>query len=291
MGTPSRSPSATPFVTVRRTRAVIAEELSQLSAWPPTRLPAASGAPKKPNPTTLSLRTGMVRSGSVGTRSGSIAAVPDLAGSNGQPVERNPPGRWRPARLVVVAAAVVSAAAVLGWNVLLDHEGMSLESGAYGVRGVEVTDTRSYNFDDEQVVHPHSGSEFDVIFTLANSGSRSVMITAVPPMEGSPYFYVTDVLMSLGEAADWSGHRSDLVPFAPFRLRAGESRVLDHVYRYVTCELSALGAATRATQPVRYELLGVTRTKTLRLPEAVAVLASGDCPNAEREIAQARRPS
>lgn len=114
---------------------------------------------------------------------------------------------------------------------------------------------------------------------LTNHGSVDVRIEAFP-QTGYGFWGLDHVVVADDEDDEYfpEGER----PFRPFTLRAGETRRLRADFRFADCGPGAyfdLSHSTIRSLPVRYRILGITRTTSVEFTDAALTSQTlvGEC--------------
>jgi hypothetical protein len=121
------------------------------------------------------------------------------------------------------------------------------------------------------------GAPIHGFFGLYNNGPRTLTVEAVPG-RGLYYWAFDGLALSTDERTAFVGR--DYVPFRPFRLRRGETRYVRLDFHTATCDPAGLqtGASRLVSLPVRYHVLGVTRTVDVAFNRvSIGVETSGIC--------------
>lgn len=194
-------------------------------------------------------------------------------------------------RSVFVAVAVATVLALLAGGGVWWHHAVTADAGLefYGGPNVFRNETGGDHTGIREVRNL-LGSEVDVefvpggrlyvFFGLYNGGPHDVRIEAAPE---EPYYYWAFDGMALSTDPDdgFVGVRTHYEPFRPFTLQRGETREVRLEYRLAGCdpaELQTGGYSTIRSLPLRYRILGITRTRPVPFREtAVALQAMGPC--------------
>jgi hypothetical protein len=148
-----------------------------------------------------------------------------------------------------------------------------------------------------------AGKEFQLKWNIRNEGGRAVRVTGVP--NGVSPYYVERVRLETGDDSDnerTGGSERELVPFRPFDLPPGETRMLALTYRFRDCPFPAFnadyarpgrdgrtvvsagggGSMSWTDQRIDYEVWGVGRNVVVGLPWTVVLVnAVGVCDSAQ----------
>ncbi|HVW31739.1 MAG TPA: hypothetical protein VHL53_04290 [Acidimicrobiia bacterium] len=199
-----------------------------------------------------------------------------------------PPSRRRHFALIGGIAVLIAGLAGAGswWqSAVTGDPRMLFDGGLNGARDMALSDVSGINHRTTVI-----GEQLDVAFVpggrlyvrvwLVNGGRHDVRIERLP---SDQMFYWAFDGASLGPGRDDDqsidfAHRYR--PFAPFTLRAGQSRELRLEFRLADCDPAGLqdGASVVDGWPVRYRILGTTRTVRVAFNRTtLALQATGEC--------------
>ena len=173
-------------------------------------------------------------------------------------------------RLLLVLVLLAVAAGVVAWRFQPLSDGET-----YGVRGDRVQEATSVG--GSSVVTYGAGETFDMLFSVRNDGPVDVRILAVPDTELRAVMASYEVRVMPRGATAYD--EEDAEPFGPFRLRPGETRLLNLSHTFRDCgEAATAGNRTVRHQPVRYELFGrVERVAEVELRQPLVITGMPAC--------------
>jgi len=191
------------------------------------------------------------------------------------------PSRWR-VRLVRVAVAAlvgVVAGGGLWWErAVAAGPGLEFYGGPNVYRDAAATDLsgisrRENVLGDEVDVDFRPDGRLFASFGLVNNGHHDVRIVAAPPER---MYYWAFETMSVGSDPDRGlvGFDSHYRPFRPFTLHVGQTVEVRLEYRTADCDPAGLqsGSSSVRRLPLRYRILGVTRTADVPFRDAALSL-------------------
>jgi hypothetical protein len=211
----------------------------------------------------------------------------DPSTPSGPPPDVAPPattGRRRVLRRIAISALVglIAGPAIWWQRTVTADPGLVFDGGANVFRNAPGGDltgiTRVWNsFGTDVDVDREAGAPLHAFFRLSNHGQRTVRIEAVPP-RGFYYWGFDGAVVSPDPHALFAG--ADATQLRPFSLGPGESRAVRLDFHQASCDPAGLqeGFSRINALPVRYRILGHTRTATAPLGEVtIAVHTSGIC--------------
>src|SRR5438309_1069705 len=193
------------------------------------------------------------------------------------------PRLGRRARMLVVTVVVALVGGGVWWHhAVAADPGLSFDGGPNVFRNAEAGDITGIerapnSFGTDVNVDYQPGAPLHGFFGLYNRGPRTVTIEAVP-RRGLYYWALDGVAVSNNWRTAVEGQ--NYVPFRPFRLRSGETRYLRLDFHTATCDPAGLqdGSSRIVSLPVRYRILGVTRTATVPFDQvSIGIQTAGIC--------------
>jgi hypothetical protein len=189
----------------------------------------------------------------------------------------------RRAQILIVTLVAVLAGGGAWWHRAVTADpGLSFDGGPNVFRNAEGGDitgiTRVENsFGTDVDVAYQPDAPLHGFFGLYNRGHRTVTIEAVPP-RGFYYWAFDGPALSKDWRTALAGQNYG--PFHPFRLRPGETHYLRLDFHTARCDPAGLqsGSSRIVSLPLRYKVLGVTRTTTVPFNEvSIGLQTLGAC--------------